>query len=165
MSIFWKKAWEKKKESRFLDLHKTSVSCLYFYPKTVQCVHSWHPFSFHCFQLQDHVQNFINVLPFFQNLAVSNSNLKWVKRRFPTYEHGSKKIFFWSSPFPESFWECSLECFWNLWTWNHSLFPTWPTLENFSCVYSSSWFCLWSLPHSSPVSLKISTVQYKNRKS
>ena len=50
---------ERKKESRFLDLHKTSVSCLYFYPKTVQCVHSWHPFSFHCFQLQDHVQNFI----------------------------------------------------------------------------------------------------------
>ena len=52
---------ERKKESRFLDLHKTSVSCLYFYPKTVQCVHSWHPFSFHCFQLQDHVQNFIKI--------------------------------------------------------------------------------------------------------
>ena len=89
---------------------------------------------------------------FFQNLAVSNSNLKWVKLHFPTYEHGWKKIFFWSSPFPESFWGSSLVSSWNLWNWNHSLLHTWPTPENFLCVFSNSWFCLWSLLHSSLVS-------------
>ena len=87
-----------------------------------------------------------------QNLAVSNSNLKWVKLHFPTYEHGWKKIFFWSSPFPESFWGSSLVSSWNLWNWNHSLLHTWPTPENFLCVFSNSWFCLWSLLHSSLVS-------------
>ena len=89
---------------------------------------------------------------FFQNLAVSNSNLKWVKLHFPTYEHGWKKICFWSSPFPESFWGSSLVSSWNLWNWNHSLLHTWPTPENFLCVFSNSWFCLWSLLHSSRVS-------------
>ena len=132
--------------------HQPCLPFIWKLSNAPSCFHFWHLVSKKENEPPYRINEVCIALYFFQNLAVSNLNLKWVKLHFPTYEHGWKKIFFWSSPFPESFWGSSLVSSWNLWNWNHSLLHTWPTPENFLCVFSNSWFCLWSLLHSSLVS-------------